>query len=177
MGQASIFGGNGCSARLSLYFGAGAEAKAAARGQAGGRRHEPARRRAETSGDGRGYPVRRWSNSKAGVGSSAGSGVLGRPLTLIAGRCSPMTTVTEVWSTRPTQRTTATKVHLPVDPKIAKCGSGSSGAVKCIEKTSNSWASLADSMTQSWLKTRLVSQLRPAHWVCRSCALLTLGLD
>jgi hypothetical protein len=57
-------------------------AKVAARGQAGGRRHEPARHRAETSVDGLGYQVRRWSNSKAGVGSSAGSGV---------GSCSALT--------------------------------------------------------------------------------------
>jgi len=41
----------------------------AARGQAGGREHELARRRTQTSGggDGGGYQLRRWSNSKAGV--------------------------------------------------------------------------------------------------------------
>ena len=45
----------GCSARLSSYFCAGADAKVAARGQAGGRGHEPARRRTEMSGGGSGY--------------------------------------------------------------------------------------------------------------------------
>jgi hypothetical protein len=52
----------GCSARLSPCFGAGADAKVAVRGQAGGRRREPARRRARASGDG-GYQAMRWSNS------------------------------------------------------------------------------------------------------------------
>jgi hypothetical protein len=36
----------------------------------GSRRHEPARRRTETSVDGFGYQAMRWSNSKAGVGGS-----------------------------------------------------------------------------------------------------------
>ena len=38
-----------------------------------GRRHEQARRRAQANGGGRGYQVRRWSNSKAEVGGSAGA--------------------------------------------------------------------------------------------------------
>jgi hypothetical protein len=46
---------------------------AAVGGQAAGGRHEPARRRSETSVDGRGYQVRRWSNSKAGANWSSGS--------------------------------------------------------------------------------------------------------
>jgi len=64
-----------CSTPLSSHFRAGADTGVAGRWQAGGGRHEPSRRRTETSGGGRGYPVRRWSNSKAGAGSSAGSGV------------------------------------------------------------------------------------------------------
>ena len=50
----------GASAQASLYFGAGAAAKVAARGQPGGRRYEPARRRAETSVDGRAHQAMRW---------------------------------------------------------------------------------------------------------------------
>jgi hypothetical protein len=46
-----------CSARLSCWFRAGTNARAGARGQAGGGRHEPARRRARlrSDGDGGGY--------------------------------------------------------------------------------------------------------------------------
>jgi len=57
------------SVRLSWRFRAGADAKVAARGQAGGGRHEPARRRRRVSsdGDGGGYQAMRWSNSKAGA--------------------------------------------------------------------------------------------------------------
>ena len=50
----------GCSAPLSSHFRAGAGARVAACGQAGGRRHESARRRARTAVDGRGYQMRRW---------------------------------------------------------------------------------------------------------------------
>jgi hypothetical protein len=62
----------GCSARWWWHFRAGTEAKVVARGQAGGGRYEPARRRTQTSGGG-GYQLRRWSNSKAGAGGSSGS--------------------------------------------------------------------------------------------------------
>ena len=55
-GQASILLATGCSACLSLYFGAGA--RVAARGQAGSRRHDPAHRRAETSVAGAGQEIR-----------------------------------------------------------------------------------------------------------------------
>ena len=63
----------GCSARLSGHFRAGANAEMAVRGQAGGGRHEPARRRTRVSGGGSGYQLRRWSNSKAGADWSSGS--------------------------------------------------------------------------------------------------------
>jgi len=63
----------GCSAALSSHWRASADAGVAARGQAGGGMHERARRRAETSGGGCGYQVRRWSNSKAGAGWAWGS--------------------------------------------------------------------------------------------------------
>jgi len=63
----------GCSARLSWRFRAGANAEMAARGQADGREHEPARRRTRVSGGGSGYQLRRWSNSKAGADWSSGS--------------------------------------------------------------------------------------------------------
>jgi hypothetical protein len=52
----------GCSARWWSYFLAGADTRVAARGQAGGRRLEQARRRAQASVDGR-YQAMRWSNS------------------------------------------------------------------------------------------------------------------
>ena len=55
------------------HFRVGTDARVAARGQAGGREHEPARRRTQTSSDGGGYQLRRWSNSKAGVDWSSGS--------------------------------------------------------------------------------------------------------
>jgi len=60
--------------RLSWRFRAGADAKVAARGQAGGGRHEPARRRTRVSsdGDGGGYQAMRWSNSKAGADCADG---------------------------------------------------------------------------------------------------------
>ena len=63
----------GCSARLSWHFRAGAGAKVAACGQAGGGRHEPARRRALRSVDDSGYQVMRWSNSKVGADCADGS--------------------------------------------------------------------------------------------------------
>ena len=63
----------GCSARLWWHFPAGADAGVAARGQAGGGEHEPARRRTGMSSDGGGYQLRRWSNSKAGADWSSGS--------------------------------------------------------------------------------------------------------
>jgi hypothetical protein len=63
----------GCSARLSSYFCAGAEARVATRGLLGGRRREQARRRASASAEGDGYQAMRWSNSKAGAGWSSGS--------------------------------------------------------------------------------------------------------
>jgi len=67
----------GCSTRLLRHFRAGADASVAARRQAGGGRHEPARRRTRVSsdgdGDGGGYQLRRWSNSKAGAHWSSGS--------------------------------------------------------------------------------------------------------
>jgi len=63
----------GRSARISGHFRAGAGARVAACGQAGGGRHESARRRTRVSGGGSGYQLRRWSNSKAGAGWSSGS--------------------------------------------------------------------------------------------------------
>jgi len=56
----------GCTARLSSDLYAGADAGVAARGQAGGSRHEPARRRTRVSSDddGGGYQLRRWSTIK-----------------------------------------------------------------------------------------------------------------
>ena len=59
----------GCSARCWWHFRAGAGARVTTRGQAGGGRHEPARRRTRVSsdGDGGGYQAMRWSNSKAGA--------------------------------------------------------------------------------------------------------------
>ena len=62
----------GCSARWWWHLRAGADAEMAARGQAGGGRHEPARRRPQTS-DGGGYQAMRWANSKAGADWSSGS--------------------------------------------------------------------------------------------------------
>ena len=44
----------GCSARLLRHFRAGTDARVAARGQAGGREHEPARRRTRVCSDGGG---------------------------------------------------------------------------------------------------------------------------
>jgi hypothetical protein len=61
----------GCCARLSLHFGADSVASVAARGHARGRRHEPARRRARASSDGRGDRAGR--TRSPGVGGSAGS--------------------------------------------------------------------------------------------------------
>ena len=54
----------GCSASLWSHFRAGANAKVSAREEAGGGRHEPARRRTRlsTGGDGVGYRLRRRSN-------------------------------------------------------------------------------------------------------------------
>jgi hypothetical protein len=65
----------GCSARLSAEVCAGADAKVAARGQAGGGRQAPARHRPGASGDddGGGYQLRGWTKSKAGSGWSRGS--------------------------------------------------------------------------------------------------------
>src|SRR5258708_7865762 len=65
----------GCSARCWSYLFGGADTKVAARGQAGGRRREHARQRAQARVDSRGYQVMRWSNSKAGMGGRAGSAV------------------------------------------------------------------------------------------------------
>ena len=60
---------------MSSHFRAGADTGVAGRWQAGGGRHEPSRRRTETSGGGRGYPAIHRSNWEVGAGSSAGSGV------------------------------------------------------------------------------------------------------
>ena len=49
----------GCWIRLWWYFRAGADARVATRGQAGGGRHERARRRTRVSGDGGGYQALR----------------------------------------------------------------------------------------------------------------------
>ena len=76
-----IAAATGRSARFSGHFRAGADARVAARGQAGGGRHEPARRRTRVSGGGSGYPLRRWSNSKAGAHWSSGAA---------AGSCSAL---------------------------------------------------------------------------------------
>ena len=65
----------GCSARLLWHFRAGTDARVAARGQAGDRPYEPARRRAGAAVDGRGYQVRRWSNAYSCVGWAWGSKV------------------------------------------------------------------------------------------------------
>lgn len=73
----------GCSARLSSYFCAGADAKVAARGQAGGRGHEPARRRTEMSGGGSGY--RFWLPAAALVELVGRGGLKQR---ISAGSCS-----------------------------------------------------------------------------------------
>ena len=67
-GKRRFAAATGCSARLWWHLRAGANAEMAARGQAGGGRHEPARRRTRVSGGGCDYQRRRWSNSKAGLG-------------------------------------------------------------------------------------------------------------
>jgi len=62
------------AARLLRHLLSGTDARVAVRGQAGGREHEPARRRTKTSGgDGGSYQLTRWSNSKAGADWSSGS--------------------------------------------------------------------------------------------------------
>ena len=58
----------GSSARVLPHFRPGTDAKVAARGQAGDRQHEPARRRTGTAVDGRGCQVRPWSNADSGAG-------------------------------------------------------------------------------------------------------------
>ena len=55
---------------------------------AGARRREQARRRAQANGDVGGYHAMRWSNSKAGLGGSAGEGV---------GPCSALTASHSGW--------------------------------------------------------------------------------
>ena len=72
-GQAWVFGGKGLLRALVVGTCTCADARVAARGQAG--RHEPARRRTRVSSDddGGGYQLRRWSNSKAGARWSSGS--------------------------------------------------------------------------------------------------------
>ena len=54
----------GYSAPLSSHFRAGADAGVAARGQAGGYRHEPARHRARASGDCGGYQAMRCGRTR-----------------------------------------------------------------------------------------------------------------
>jgi hypothetical protein len=75
----SMSRGDGLRRTFVIAVACGGPARAGARGQAGGRRHEPAPRHAEASADGGGYRAMRWSNSKAGAHWSSGSG---------AGSCS-----------------------------------------------------------------------------------------
>jgi len=93
----------GCSARLWWHFPAGADARLAACGQAGGGKHEPARRRARVSsdGDGGGYQLRRWSNSKAGARWSSGSAAGSCSVPAICHSVRPRTGATLVPSCEP----------------------------------------------------------------------------